>query len=122
MNEKGLSKLFKKYFPDEFEMNTESLKTKLGAYAKGRSFEYRMRNYYRKQGYFVLRSAQSKGPADLVALKKNEILFIQCKLGGWINKKEKEKLILLAKSVGAIPILATRPKFRKLEITRLTDE
>lgn len=51
-------------------------------YLAGRRFEYRVRNYFRKQRYTVLRTAGSKGPVDLIAIPeegKDPILFVQCK-------------------------------------------
>ena len=81
------------------------------SYEKGRRFEYRVRDFLKNKDYFVLRSPRSKGPVDLVAIRKGEILFIQCKSWGCIDKEEKEQLISLAKSVGAMPLMVhRRPK------------
>ncbi|MEM4275125.1 MAG: restriction endonuclease [Candidatus Nitrosocaldaceae archaeon] len=49
------------------------------AYLKGRTFEYKIKRYLEGKGYYVLRSAGSKGPLDLIAIKGKEILLIQCK-------------------------------------------
>lgn len=48
-------------------------------YRKGYSLEYRTRKLLEKLGFFVVRPAMSKGPADLVAFDKTAKLLIQCK-------------------------------------------
>jgi Holliday junction resolvase len=84
-------------------------------YKRGRNFEYEVRDYYRALGYYVVRSANSKGLADLVALKKGEVLLIQCKLNGLIGSKERKEFVELAEKVGAKPIIAWKEhgKLRK---------
>lgn len=47
---------------------------------KGTSFEYRVKAYYVRRGYIVLRARGSLGPADLICLKEGERdIFVQCK-------------------------------------------
>lgn len=41
-------------------------------YHKGRAFEYRVRDRLTEDGWFVVRSAGSKGVADLVAIRPSE--------------------------------------------------
>ena len=91
------------------------------SYRKGRAFEWRVRDYLRGKGYLVVRSAASKGPFDLVALRKGEVLLVQCKYHGYISKKERETLVRVARMVGAIPVLASlnNANKRKILITRL---
>lgn len=48
-------------------------------YKKGRAFEYRIKKKFEKQGYIVLRTSGSHGFADLIAVRKGEVIFIQCK-------------------------------------------
>lgn len=56
-------------------------------YISGRNFEYKVRDYLISKGYLVVRSAGSKGVADLVAFKKvypgiyYRPILIQCKHG-----------------------------------------
>lgn len=45
----------------------------------GLGFEQYCKDILEKQGYFVVRSYASKGPNDLLAINKEEKLFIQCK-------------------------------------------
>ena len=68
-------------------------------YHKGRTFEYRVQNYLRKKGYYVIRSYGSKGLYDLIAIPPpNEKgmqyypLMIQCKTNGYIKPIERESL------------------------------
>lgn len=84
-------------------------------YVRGRAFEYRVRDDLRKRGYVVIRSAQSKGSADLVAIRQSTsdpsmshwILLVQCKLStGAVAPKEWNALYGLAGQAGAVPVLA----------------
>jgi len=104
-----IRELFKRTIPpDEFESVMEEKKGLSWRYAVGRRFEWRIRDHFKEAGYFVLRSPRSAGPVDLIAIRKGQILFIQCKLGGVLSKSERKALADLAESVGAIPILAWR--------------
>ena len=58
-------------------------------YGKGRRFEYEVAQLFEANGFIVTRAASSKGPWDLVAVKKtpqNEkkvylvVVFAQCKV------------------------------------------
>jgi Holliday junction resolvase len=104
-----LGKLFRMYFPVEYEDHIEQSSGKM--YKRGRAFEYRCRDYMKKLGYYVYRSPQSRGPADLLALKKGQILLVQCKLSrNGFSKKEKLAITELAEQVGGTPLLAYRAK------------
>lgn len=85
-----------------------SKKRKQSQYALGRQFEYRTRDMLEMAGYFVFRSAQSRGVADLIAFKKGEVLFVQCKRGGSINTKEVLKLLDVCESIGTTAAIAER--------------
>jgi Holliday junction resolvase len=92
-------------------------------YAVGRRFEWRVRRYYEKLGYFVVRSAGSKGPVDLVALGGYRPLIIQCKVRNprkqvALLEKEATKLRTLANSIGAKAVWAIR-KGRKMILQEL---
>ena len=69
-------------------------------YEIGRRFEYRVQNFFRKYGYYVIRAYASKGLVDLVAIPPyidknwyNFPLGIQCKKNGYVPKAEREKLL-----------------------------
>ena len=74
-------------------------------YAKGCSFEYKARNKLQAAGYLVVRSAGSKGPADLVALRQGEVLLVQAKKNGRLSKREEAELVVIANKYGACPVL-----------------
>ena len=70
-------------------------------YKIGRNFEYRVQNYLRKIGYYVVRSYASKGLYDLIAIPNKFIseykypkkpLLIQCKSNGYVKPSELENL------------------------------
>ena len=113
------SKKARALYPDEWDELIASRKPKSTQYALGRSFEYSVRNLLRNHGYFVVRSAQSKGEADLVALASGSVLLIQCKRGGSIPKSEQESLFALAQRIGAEAILADRKTGRGVNLKRL---
>ncbi|MBS7653262.1 hypothetical protein KEJ13_09075 [Candidatus Bathyarchaeota archaeon] len=77
-------------------------------YEKGRGFEYKVKRHLEGVGYTVFRSGGSRGPADLVAIKRDEVLLIQCRLHGYLNPKRRERLRVLAGNLGARAILAYR--------------
>jgi len=87
--------------------------------AKGRRFEYRVRDHFRERGYAVFRCAGSK-PIDLIAIKKGEpVLLIECKSSSrGVGKVELEKLIELGERTGARVLLA-RPGKKRLIIDRV---
>lgn len=81
-------------------------------YQRGRQFEYRVRDLYKKHGWYVLRSAGSKTVTDLVAISQGgaSIHFIQCKADGKVSLKEIRELIEKALQYSSIPVLAVKKK------------
>jgi len=61
-------------------------------YNSGRAFEYRVKKFLESKGYYVLRSAGSHSPIDLLAVHKrnHDCLLIQCKHGS--AKADQEEL------------------------------
>ena len=51
-------------------------------YQEGKRFEYATRDHLAGEGYWVMRAAASKTVVDLVAIKDNQLLLIQCKRSG----------------------------------------
>ena len=100
------------------------------SYKRGRQFEYRVKKYYEKLGYYVKRSYASKGAEDLIAIKAidakvwpfvSTVLLIQCKnlkVEKKLSKLETDNLKKLAKQTGGIPILAKNVN-RKLILERI---
>ena len=85
---------------------------------RGTFFEIRVFKYYKRQGFFAVRSSGSFGPADVVAIKKGDIRLIQCKLNGHIASYELKALKAACKRAGAEGYLAY-PEGRKLIIKKL---
>ncbi len=71
-----------------------------------------MRKYLEKKGYKVFRLAGSK-PADLIAMKNQQIYIIECKVEDRIRKTAREKIITLTEGTPAKPLIAIR-KNRKI--------
>ncbi len=76
-------------------------------YLKGRYLEYSIQSFLRGKGYFVIRHAGSHFP-DLVAIKNNEVLLVECKTDGRLSLDEKAKLRELMDVTGGTPCLAYR--------------
>ena len=89
-------------------------------YEAGRRLEYRVRDIFRKQGYLVIRAAQSK-PIDLVCMKEGRSMLIECKAGSsFLGQDRKKELLALSQQAGAVMVLARRRK-RQVELTKLSD-
>ena len=87
-------------------------------YEIGRRLEYRIRDLFRRNGYFVVRAAQSK-PIDLVCLRSGRSVLVECKAGSsFLGKNRKKELLDLARQAGA-PVVLARRKRRRVELTDL---
>ena len=69
-------------------------------YRIGLIFEYEVRDWLEERGWMVVRSAGSKTPIDLVAVRNNQTLLVQCKKGTKPPKKEREGLAILESRTG----------------------
>jgi len=83
-------------------------------YYKGRKIEYLARDSLIRDGWFVVRSAGSKGIADLVAIrpsrldpKQPEVALIQCSAGKK-PLRQVQKLLNLCKYLRVTPCLAIK--------------
>jgi hypothetical protein len=82
-------------------------------YARGRAFEYRVRDIFIGLDYLVLRSAGSHTPIDLIAIDVHrKVLFIQCQRGRWFAKAKLAELRKVANRVHATAVIACRSKQR----------
>jgi Holliday junction resolvase len=119
-DELGFSRTLQHYFPDEWDVVIESKVPKQTMYRLGRALEYRCRDYFKKRGYFTLRSPRSAGKVDVVAIRAGEILFIQCKRSGSLGVKEWNGILELSISVGAVPLMAmVNPSGRGIDFYEL---
>lgn len=89
-------------------------------YKRGYLFESTIAGQLRQDGYFCVRSGGSHGVADVVALKPGQVLLIQAKIDGELPAAEWNELFAIALQIGAVPLLAWRPKRGVLEYRRLT--
>lgn len=94
----------------------------------GISAEHKIRDDLLDHGYYVVRAAASKGPADLVAVGANEVLFVQAKrtengqgVGSVIGPVNRRSLAMLADRLDiGYPIVAiVRPR-KPIEYYALT--
>jgi len=75
-------------------------------YQRGRRLEYDAAAALEADGYLVMRAPGSKGCADLIALKRGEVLLVQCKTDGYLTPDERAELFGAARLVGAVPLSA----------------
>ncbi len=102
-------------------------------YQIGRRFEYRVQNYFRKYGYYVIRSYASKGLLDLIAIPPNTAssgnvsqwtrqtkpVGVQCKKTkdgkGYVSREERKSLIENEKKWRMTILIAWSDKKRRLK-------
>jgi len=75
-------------------------------YRAGLVLEHATRTVLEADGYYVIRSAGSKGAADLVAIKPGEVLLVQCKLDGKMPPYERLAYGQLADRLGVVSLVA----------------
>ena len=107
-NIQSFTDAMRRVFPDEYDAVVASKKPKRTQYARGRDFEYAVRDDMSAHGYIALRSPASKSPADLYCVKSGELVFIQCKLHGALYRDEWNEFLSFCESVDATPIMARR--------------
>jgi hypothetical protein len=75
--------------------------------AKGAGRENRVRRQLERDGYWVVRSAASKGSLDLLAIKRPQVLGIQVKSGElWrVSVAEHDEMWGLCLRIGAVPVV-----------------
>lgn len=78
------------------------------------AFESKIARIFKEKGYYTVVSAGSRGVADVVAIRPNEILLIQCKNNGGLSFDEKQRLKQTASTVNAKGLLATHRNGRIL--------
>lgn len=93
-------------FPEEYECVIELKKLNYKLYRIGRRFEHQVANDLRGKGYMVYPSPGSRTPADLVAAKVGSLIFIQCRVIGYVCQDEWNALLELASSVSGMAVIA----------------
>ena len=102
-------------------------------YQIGRRFEYRVQKYFRKYGYYVIRSYASKGLLDLIAIppttassgnvsqwtRQTKPVGVQCKKTkdgkGYVSREERKSLIENEKKWRMTILIAWSDKKRRLK-------
>jgi Holliday junction resolvase len=81
----------------------------LSNYISGRNAEYAIKRMLISKGFtFVIRSAGSHTPVDLIATDGKNIVVVQVKKGSYISKDEKALFYDWGKAFDAKPLLATK--------------
>ena len=75
-------------------------------YRRGADLERAAKKYLEDNGYYVIKSAGSKGVADLVGIKPGETLYVQCKTDGYLLPDERVRFRQAALKSGAVPVVA----------------
>ena len=89
-------------------------------YRRGADFERRVMAHLGRTGYATLRSAGSHSPADVVAVRRGEVLFVQCKRNGRLDPDEWNDFWEFCGKAGALPIMAhVGPQGRGISYKRL---
>lgn len=89
-------------------------------YSRGANFERTVKADLEGQGYFVVRSAGSHGAVDLLALRLDDQLAVQCKINGKMTPNDRKKLLAVANVCRLKPVKAWRPKRGKIQYDQVT--
>ncbi len=89
------------------------------AYRKGRRAEYQLKKKLEDEGWFVVRSAGSRGVVDLVALKDDQVMLIQVQTHRYISSDKRQHLQELLRHVKGKVVVAVRhgPQWKFLEVS-----
>ena len=83
------------------------------SYRKGYKFEWEVRRFLERKGYYVIRSAGSKKP-DIIAGKGREVLVIECKYTSknklYVPKSEVKNLLFVSEMFNAKPFFLVKRK------------
>ena len=94
----------------------------MSRYDGGADLERAAKKLLEDGGYYVIRSAGSKGKADLVALKAGETVLVQCKTDGYVTPADRVAFRKLALLVGATCLVARWHKTGRAARTVAFDE
>lgn len=78
----------------------------MSRYAGGADLERAAKKMLEDNGYYVIRSAGSKGAVDLAALKNGETVLVQCKTDGYVTPADRVVLRHLAAALEATCLTA----------------
>lgn len=107
-------------WPDEWEKAMAAKVRKARGAAIGRDTENRLRDRLVSDGWVIARSAGSRGPFDIAAMRAGVVLLIQVKRSGHLPPEGWNLLIDTAATAGAIPVMAENPYPGCWRVWRLT--
>ena len=76
-------------------------------YRNGADLELAARHKLEARFPFVIRSAGSKGPADVIAAERGVLVLVQCKTTGRMTKAQREAFGIFADLIGAFAVICT---------------
>jgi Holliday junction resolvase len=76
----------------DLEFEKERIEITNKNYIRGRKLEYDVMKIFEKANYYVFRNAGSHGVADVIAIKDDEVVLIQCKSGKKPTKQERKQM------------------------------
>lgn len=80
-------------------------------YSRGADFERETRDVLERIGFWVMRSAGSKGKVDIFALREDALLFVQCKTNGLCPPGERKEILRIASmNPLGVPLVAYKHK------------
>jgi Holliday junction resolvase len=90
-----------------------------GQYQRGVRFEHTTLYDLRKNGYYAQRTPGSRGAADVIAVKRGQVLLVQCKISGGLAPAPWNDLYDAALHCGAVPVMAEKDAHASLRYWRL---
>lgn len=87
-------------------------------YSRGRAFEWSVRKQFEKGGCFVMRSAGSRGPFDLIAIERYvegcedewQMFGVVCKKDGRLPDAERKLAVKVGRGHNISPLLYWKDK------------
>jgi Holliday junction resolvase len=93
----------------------------VSSYHDGRRVEYAVVHDLTENGYVCTRAASSKGAADVIGIKRGQLLLVNVKRTTMPPPAERTALYELSLAVdGTVPLVALRPLRQPLQYRRLT--
>ena len=77
-------------------------------YSKGAAFENAVKHDLERRGYAAVRVAGSHSPADVWAVNRRLILFVQCKTNGVLRPDEWNEFFDYCVTWGTLPVMANK--------------
>ncbi len=94
----------------------------MSGYTQGVRVEHAVVHHLTDNGYDCQRAASSKGCADVIGIKRGQVLFVNCKRTTMPGPLERLLLVDLAELLPGVgvPLVALKPARKPLQFRRLT--